>query len=56
MQIEFVFNRTKRIVLIPETAKDKQLLQLCFGGAQELKLIASKEEIVVLEVYEDDKV
>src|SRR5690349_9335545 len=40
MKIEFTFNDTTRLTLIPENGKDKQLLQLYAGGMNTFRSIA----------------
>lgn len=50
MKVEFRFNGTNEILLIPESGKDKQLLQLWSADRPELSLCASvNPEIVTIQ-------
>lgn len=52
MLIEFQFNARARAILLPENARDKQMLQLFAGGAVGVRLVhasASMPEAIIFE-------
>ena len=56
MKIEFRFNGTNTAILIPENGKDKQLLQLCFGEMDTIRVVPSPQsciESIVIEASQE---
>lgn len=49
MKIEFRFNGARQAILIPETARDRTLLQLCLGERPELRIVPSNTDQVIIE-------
>ena len=51
MNIEFRFNGSSQVILIPENARDKQFLQLWIDGRPELRVKPTSGEEVIIEAY-----
>lgn len=51
MKVEFRFNGNAECLLIPENAKDKQLIQMCFEGHKTCR-VGGDENIVLTPLTE----
>ncbi len=59
MKIEFRFNGNAQAILIPENARDKQMLQLFAGGATSIKLVSSPAampEALIFEAVQEKEI
>jgi hypothetical protein len=58
VKIEFRFNGASQAILIPETSKDKQLLQLWNEGRPNLRVVPnqSNPDCIVIEAFQVDEI
>ena len=54
MTIEFRFNGSHQVILVPENNKDKQLIQLFVGGNTQIRMVpppSSMPEALIMESF-----